>query len=161
MSAPTSRADHMTSTSRALARAIEHLGAVAVASEQDVYAYQETSTGPYFAVRTRELTRLPEYLDSAGGYAKWFADVRPDEMLIWWTPSGRVRIVDCPHTKSTTRTQCWSGCVSPATCQSEAAHGNIEEIETCERCSATRSSEVNQNHVTIGRWVERQEEETT
>jgi hypothetical protein len=58
------------------------------------------------------------------------------------------------HKAIASKSETWgfTGCVRPGRCN-PAAHGNVVHLDRCS-CGATRSTNVNCNHVEIGQWQE-------
>ncbi len=89
------------STSPALARAIDYLDAVKVASGgdhtpygmvmRDLYAYRADETRRYYIVDADDLVSLTRYIldEQRMGYSEWCADTKAIEMPAWWTPEQR------------------------------------------------------------------------
>jgi len=45
----------------------------------------------------------------------------------------------------------WTVCIAPRTCTHQASHGGFSRHEEC-GCGATRTSEINGAHETVGKW---------
>jgi hypothetical protein len=61
--------------------------------------------------------------------------------------------MNCKHDKTTSYDKCYSGPVSRD--ENPMAHGGICTVETCQRCGATRKTNVNGNHIEEGLWIVR------